>query len=225
MSNNILVVAPHADDEILGLGGTISKFLKKKFKVTILILSNANLGAPELFSKKKIKQIREEAIASHKSLGVINTIFAEFPALQLKTFPSYKLSSYLEKVFLKINPEYLYIPFPNDLHDDHEKVYKCCLVASRPSKKLNINNILVYEVLSETNYAPTTGSNFNPNYYEDITSTLKNKIKAMKFYKSQLLKYPHCRSLEMIEYLARYRGSFINKKYAESFMIERIYNP
>ena len=84
MSKNILVVAPHADDEILGVGGTISKFIKMKFKVTILILLNANIGAPELFSNKKIKQIREEALKSHKFLGIRNTIFADFPALNLK---------------------------------------------------------------------------------------------------------------------------------------------
>lgn len=223
MKKNILVIAPHADDEILGLGGTIAKNVKKKNNVTVAILCNANIGAPEIYSDKKIRKIRNEALKSHNYLGVKETIFADFPALTLNTYPLYKIAKYLNDLFIKIKPQYLYIPFPNDLHDDHQIIYKSCLVAARPSKKININNILIYEVLSETNYTPNTKKIFTPNYYEDITSTISIKLKAMSFYKSQIFKYPHSRSLKMIKYLANFRGAAVNKMFAEAFMVERIY--
>ena len=72
---NILIIAPHADDEILGVGGTISNYIKNNFDIVVLILTNANIGAPDLFTKKDIKKIRAEALKSHKFLGVKKTFF------------------------------------------------------------------------------------------------------------------------------------------------------
>ena len=56
---NVLILSPHADDEILGCGGFISKYSKKNFFINVLILTNANKGAPEIYSPQDIKQIRK----------------------------------------------------------------------------------------------------------------------------------------------------------------------
>ena len=222
MPNKILVIAPHADDEILGVGGTIAKYIKKNFIVKILIVTNAHNGAPELFSNTYMQKIRLEALRAHKSLGVDETFFLEYPAPSLSTYPSYKISLDIEKILLKFKPNILFLPNPGDIHQDHEAVYRASLVASRPSKYHLINKILIYEVLSETNYSPyVNNSFFVPNYFEDISKTIKLKIKSMKYYKSQLYSYPHSRSLEAIENLSKYRGNSINIKYAEAFMVER----
>ena len=43
----ILIISPHADDEVLGCAGMISKL--SNLDIDVLICSNANIGAPELF--------------------------------------------------------------------------------------------------------------------------------------------------------------------------------
>ena len=79
MKNKLLVVAPHADDEIIGCGGTIAKAVNQGDEVYIVIVTNANLGAPELFNEESIKKVRSEAIKAHKYLGVKETVFLDFP--------------------------------------------------------------------------------------------------------------------------------------------------
>ena len=49
MMKQILILSPHADDEILGCGGFISKYSKKKYNINVVILTNASKGAPEIF--------------------------------------------------------------------------------------------------------------------------------------------------------------------------------
>ena len=85
----ILVLAPHADDEVLGCGGTINKYSKSGSDVYVSILTNASVGAPELFSKNNIKNIRNEAVAACKDLKVKKLLFEEFPAPSLDQYPIY----------------------------------------------------------------------------------------------------------------------------------------
>ena len=61
MNKKVLILSPHADDEILGCGGFISKYSKQKYLINVLILTNANKGAPEVYSSKEINQIRNES--------------------------------------------------------------------------------------------------------------------------------------------------------------------
>ena len=61
MKKKILIISPHADDEILGCGGFISKYSKNNHHINVLILTNANKGAPEIYSSKDIDLIRKES--------------------------------------------------------------------------------------------------------------------------------------------------------------------
>ena len=72
--NNILIIAPHADDEVLGCGATMAKEAAKGNNVYVLICTNAHVGAPEIFSQELIAEIRSEAKIAHKLLGVKETI-------------------------------------------------------------------------------------------------------------------------------------------------------
>ena len=90
---NVLVIAPHADDEILGCGGTISKHIEQGDSVYVAVMTNASIGAPELFNEEQIKETREEAKRSHKYLGIKETFFFDFPAPQLEQYPQYKIAN------------------------------------------------------------------------------------------------------------------------------------
>ena len=222
MKKKILILSPHADDEILGCGGFISKYSRQNYQINILILTNANNGAPELYSPNDIKKIRNEAKLANKLIGTKNLFFENLPALNLNNYPFYKISNLIEKYIQKINPETILIPSPKDIHDDHKIIYRAAKVATRPNKKSSLKKILSYEVLSETEWNEDSIS-FNPNYYVNLKkSDLNNKVKAFLKYKSQVKKFPHPRSKETIINLSKVRGSRVFMKYAEAFKVEKI---
>jgi hypothetical protein len=77
-------------------------------------------------------------------------------------------------------------------------------------------------VASSTEWQPAGSSvAFQPNWFENVAETFDCKIKALEFYKSEMREWPHPRSLENIENLARYRGSSIGCEFSESFMLLR----
>ena len=222
MSKNILVVAPHADDEIIGCGATIAKLVKEGNNVYVIIATNAHKGAPELYNADDIEKVRREALLAHKYLGIKDTFFMDFPAPALNAFPEYKISNSVSEIINKIQPEILYIPFPSDLHQDHKAIYRASLVAARPQGEYSVKEIYCYETLSETEWGPYQENAFAPNVFIDVTDVFEHKIEAMSFFKSQLKKFPHTRSLETFEALAKYRGASIGVERAESFIVERI---
>ncbi len=222
MKKKILILSPHADDEILGCGGFISKYSRKNYHINVLILTNANKGAPEIFSYQNIKKIRKEAIVANNFIGTKKLFFEELPGLTLSNYPLYKISNIIEKYVKKINPETILIPSPNDIHDDHKIIFKAAKVATRLNRKSNLKKILSYEVLSETEWNEDEKS-FNPNYFVCLDkSDINKKVKAFLKYKSQVKKNPHPRSREGIVNLSMVRGSQVFMRHAEAFKVEKI---
>jgi LmbE family N-acetylglucosaminyl deacetylase len=219
--NRVVVIAPHADDEVIGCGATIAKHIQSGDQVIVVISTNASVGAPELFSPSDIEHIRNEALASHKVLGVNETIFLEFPAPALNAYPEYKLSLEYSKIFQKYNPTHLYLPHPGDIHQDHKAVYRAALVAARPQGIHKISNIYCYETLSETEWTPMQEKPFVPNHFVDVTNVFDKKVAAMECFASQLKAFPHSRSIETFEALAKFRGSTVGVQRAEAFIVER----
>jgi|TARA_B110000037_G_scaffold217279_1_gene278005 LmbE family N-acetylglucosaminyl deacetylase len=222
MKKKILILSPHADDEILGCGGFISKYSKQNYYINVLILTNANKGAPEIYSHEEIKQIRNEAKIANNFIGTKKLSFEDLPALNLNNYPIYKISNIISKYISDINPEIVLIPSANDINDDHKIIFKAAKVSMRVNKKSNLKKILSYEVLSETEWNEDEKS-FNPNYFVRLDkSDINNKVKAFLKYRSQVKKFPHPRSKEAIVNLSKVRGSQVFMKYAEAFKVEKI---
>lgn len=212
----ILVIAPHPDDEVLGCGGTISKFIKEGHRVLLCIVTKAY--TPD-WSETYIEEKKVEIDASNKILGIHETIFLNYPTVKLDTIPRKEFNDLICKTVGNVNPDIMFIPHKGDLNFDHEIVHNACLVAARPVKN-SIKKILVYETLSETEWNPQ-GTPFIPNIFFNIEPFLDLKLSAMKAYKSEVRVFPHPRSLESIEALARKRGSDAGFNYAEAFMLIR----
>ena len=222
MKKKVLILSPHADDEILGCGGFISKFSKQNYHINVLILTNANEGAPEIYPPDEIKRVRNEAKIANNFIGTKKLFFENLPAINLNNYPIYKISDTINKYILNINPEIILIPSANDIHDDHKIIFKAAKVSMRPNKKSNLKKILSYEVLSETEWNEN-GKLFNPNYFVVLNKVdIKNKVKAFLKYKSQVKKFPHPRSKEAIINLSRVRGSQAFVEFAEAYRIEKI---
>lgn len=222
--NKVIVIAPHADDEIIGCGATMAKHIMAGDEVFVIIATNAAFGAPELFSQEMIESVRAEALKAHKYLGVKETFFLDFPAPALNAHPEYKISIKISEIFNLIKPSILYLPHPGDIHQDHKAIYRASLVSARPQGNYSVKNIYCYETLSETEWTPMHERPFVPNHFVEVSDFFDIKCNAMKYFESQIKNFPHTRSLETFEALAKFRGSTVGVKCAEAFFVERQIN-
>ena len=141
MKKKILIISPHADDEILGCGGFISKYSKKNYHIYVLILTNANKGAPEIYSPQDIKKIRNESSIANNFIGTKKLFFENLPALNLSNYSIYKITNIINKYINNVNPEIALIPSANDIHDDHKIIFRAAKVSMRTNKKSNLKKI------------------------------------------------------------------------------------
>lgn len=219
MNKKILAIAPHPDDEVLGIGGTMARFASEGAEVYVAILTK---GHPPDFDEEIVQNGRTEALAAHQILGVKETIFLSFPAARLDSVPHREVNGKLIELLQKVQPDILFIPFNGDIHLDHQMIFLSSLVAARPNSSYAPKVIYAYETLSETNWnAPYLTPNFVPNVFVDIAAYLETKMKAMQMYASQIKPFPHERSEESLRALATLRGSTVGCFAAEAFVLVR----
>jgi LmbE family N-acetylglucosaminyl deacetylase len=215
----VLVIAPHPDDEVLGCGGAIAHHAAQGDEVHVLVMTR---GAPDLYPVDDEVEVRQEVKTAHALLGVSETHFLDFYAPKLDTVPMHQLADAIARTMHPIRPQVLYAPHRGDIHLDHQMVYQAALVAARPINDYSVRQLLCYETLSETEWAPPwSDTAFVPNVFVNITDYLDLKLKAMHCYESELKEFPHPRSLQAIEALAKLRGSSISVAAAEAFMLVR----
>lgn len=216
---NVLVIAPHPDDEVLGCGGTIAKHVANNDDVYVVIVTK---GCEPIFPPEQVEQVRDECRKADAFLGVSETFFLDFPASMMEEEPRYKLNDTLIKIVQSIKPDIVYMPHRGDMQLDHKMTVDAVMVALRPKYEHVIKKIYAYETLSETGWdIPNTTNEFIPTSYNDISLFLDKKINAMKIYKSQIAEYPNARSVESMRALAIYRGSMMNLKATEAFVLLR----
>ena len=209
---NILVIAPHPDDEVLGMGGTIKK-LSKKNKIILCVVSE---GATAQYKDKKMIKVRRDSCKkTAKILGISQTIFLDYPDMRLN-LSHLDINKKLEEIVEKYRPEIVYTAPKNDLNLDHQMVFNSTLVACRP--KSGVKQILCYEIQGNTKVP------FVPNVFENIEKEFPYKIKGFKMYKSEIEEFPNPRSIAAIENLAIQRGIESGTKKAEAFELIRVVN-
>jgi len=208
---NVLVIAPHPDDEVLGMGGTIKK-LSKKNKIILCVVSE---GTTAQYKNKKMIQVRRNSCKkAAKILGITKIIFLDFPDMRLN-LSHLDINKKLEEIIEKYKPKIVYTAPKNDLNLDHQAVFDSTLVACRP--KSGIKQILCYELHGHTKVP------FAPNVFENIEKEFSYKIKGFKMYKSENEKFPNSRSITAIENLAIQRGIQSGLKKAEAFeLVQKI---
>ncbi len=215
----VLVIAPHPDDEIIGVGGTVAKRVREGNEVYVCVVTK---GISPLFRPDFVEQGRRECREADLKLGVKETFFLDFPAVMLETIPRHELNGRIAEVVQNINPEEVYIPHRGDMQIDHQMVVDSAMVAVRPRGKNYPKRVYSYETLSETGWnIPNVTNEFIPTVYEDISDTYKLKIEAMRIFESQLAPFPAARSIGAIEALTKFRGATVNVEAAEAFSLIR----
>ena len=212
----ILVFAPHNDDEVLGVGGTMAKYAREGHEVFVCEVT------AWLEQKVITEGMQKSAIRAHDILGVKDTLFLNLPVVHLKETATHIKNKAFSDVVNEIKPNIAFVPHMGDMHVDHGETTLAAMVALRPIENPQLKAIYIYETLSETEWnIPSTANAFLPNVWSDITDTFDLKVKAMKCFDTQLKAFPHPRSVEAIRALAELRGSTIGVHFAESFVCAR----
>lgn len=215
----ILVIAPHADDEVLGVGGTMARYVAEGKQVYVCIVTH---GEKPLFSDELVAKIREETVAAHRFLGIMKTFFLDFPAVMLEQVPRYQLNDRIMNVIQEVQPDEVFLPHVGDMQKDHQIVNEAVMVAVRPKYAHKISAVYAYETLSETEWnIPNTTNAFIPTVYRDISQFIETKKQALSYFTTQIAAFPDPRSTEAVEVLAKYRGSTIEVNAAEAFVLIR----
>ena len=180
----ILVIAPHADDDVLGVGGTIARRCIQGDEVIVAVMTGHGEEPHPLWSKETWDVVRSEAAEAHALLGVSQTIYRELPAVLVSDQSVYIVNKVVADLFEEVRPEILYIPFLYDMHYDHRCLVYACNVAWRPSSPTGraIREIYMYETLSETHWnIHQQEGGFLPNVYVDISGPFLEKKETCFF--------------------------------------------
>jgi LmbE family N-acetylglucosaminyl deacetylase len=214
MKNKVLIVAVHPDDETLGCGGTLLKHKANGDDIHWLICTT-------LSKNHTYFQNREKEISKVSKLFNFKSVHnLLFETTKVDQYSMTKIIEKISKVINKVRPNIIYLPFKEDVHTDHKKIFEASYSCTKSFRYPFIKKIYMMETLSETEFTPSIKrEGFMPNTFVDISKYIKKKIQIMKIYKSEINKYPFPRSERSIRALATFRGSTSGCKFAESFML------
>ncbi len=213
--NKVLVISPHPDDETLGCGGTLIRHKKEGDEIHWLIMTNVNS------SEKKFHSVKEKEIGEvSKAFNFNSTSRTKFTTSQLDSVPRKEIIQVISKVFEEIQPNFLYLPFKNDIHSDHSIVFDAAASCTKSFRNPYVKRVMIYETISETEFAIRPDKEqFKPNLWIDISDYIDKKVEIMSLYESEIGKEPFPRSEQNIRSLANFRGSTAGVLSAEAFIL------
>ena len=221
MSNKILVVAAHADDEVLGCGGTIARHVAEGDEVHVVFMADGvkSRGGNQANQLEYRKQAKDEAL---RILGVAKCYALDFPDNCMDSIPLLDVVQSLEPIIEEVQPVRVLTHHFGDLNVDHRITHQAVMTACRPVPNSIVKEILGFEVLSSTEWAPSHADQFLPNLFVDISKYISIKVEAAKAYDQEMRDKPHSRSFENLTALSTYRGHGVGVNHAEAFMAYRI---
>lgn len=214
----VLVVAPHADDESLGCGGTILKHVEKGDEIYWLLVTGMSVESG--FSKENIEIRKQEIIEVSQCYKVKSVFELKLPPAFLDTLPLGDIVGLISNVVQQAQPEIVYTCYRNDAHSDHQVVFDAVMSATKSFRYPYIKRVLAYETISETDFSmKPEDPGFKPNVYVNIEGFLDKKLNILSFFKSEMGVFPFPRSNKAISALAHIRGVQSNCEAAEAFML------
>jgi len=215
----VLVISPHLDDEVLGVGGAIMQHIDSGDEVSVFFI--ANRAYSHIYDPKLLDLQKSHSLKAKEILGYQNSVF--FDMLDERLDVSIQdILIRIEKDFYKAMPEIVYSPFYQDNNQDHRAVFEATRILLRPSSSPFVKEWLLYEVPSSTDQSPPIPFySFCPSYYINIERYIDKKIEALKNYETELREFPHPRSEKAVRIMAQKRGIEVGLKYGEAFSLIR----
>lgn len=219
----ILVVAPHADDEVLGAGGLMALASQAGAKVDVIFMAVDGLNHWGHEGLTNVDQRVAEIEAVAERVGFSWEILYRGRDLieQLDTVSQREMVNFFEDAYNRYEPDVLLLPDFHDFDQDHRATYRAAFAAARPIpqqlSKFFARNVLTYEIPKII----WSDQAFRPAMYLDISDVIDAKLDGVRLYPTQLREPPHIRSIENVRALAYLRGSEIGVEYAEAYSVLR----
>lgn len=211
----VLVIAPHALDEVLGCAGVMALATNAGRQVHVLVLCGDGSG---LDGKR-----RDAAAKAAILLGAAPPRFAGFPENKSDTVALGDIVSVIEKTSQELRSSTVYVSHGGNLNIDHQTAFRAAATALRPVPGSPVAEFFGYEIASSTDWAPHGfGEDFRPSRFVDIGAVIDRKLEALALYAFDMRDEPHARSIKSLEMLARTRGATVGVEAAEAFSVLRI---
>lgn len=222
MSRSVLVIAAHPDDELLGCGGTLIRHAQEGDTVHIVILAEGATSRDSANDTEAVEGTEELKLAAADAARIVGAeppILEGLPDNRMDRLELLDITKLVEMHVRRTRPAIVYTHHGGDLNIDHQLTHQAVLTACRPVGS-GVEAIYAFETLSSTEWG-FPDRPFVPNRFVNIENQLDQKLKALACYTSEMRDFPHPRSPEAVEALARGRGASSGLPAAEGFMVVR----
>jgi len=225
----LLVVVAHPDDEVLGCGATVALRVTQGWAAHLLVMAtgaasrHADSSDTNPLVAQEVAELRADLERSSAQLGFQSVRALDFPDNRLDVVSRMDLTMAIDEVLEATRPDLVLTHHPGDYNWDHTRVFDAVMMAARSSPgEFAPQEIWAFEVPSSTERAWQTAERaFHPTVYVDVGTTIELKKQALACYRTESRPYPHPRSVEGLEYLARKRGLEVGLAHAEAFALVR----
>lgn len=223
----VLVIAAHPDDEVLGCGGAIAKHSRNGDEVHVMIMaegltSRDNFGDA---SKEGLSELASAARKANEILGVASLSMHGLPDNRLDSLDRLDVIKLIEHKISEYKPECVYTHHAGDVNIDHRVIHEAVNTACRPVPGHSVKCLLFFEIPSSTEWqVPGSAPAFLPTWFVDVSGTLGTKMDALNAYAMEMRDWPHPRSCQAVDHLAKWRGASVGVEAAECFMLGRMIN-
>lgn len=224
--NSVLIVAAHPDDEVLGCGGAIARHAAVGDQVQVLIVAEGATSRQDqrdrLQAVDQLSALSRAAQEAGSILGAAGVELLDLPDNRLDSVDRLDLTKLVELRIERHQPQVVYVHHAGDVNVDHRRLHEAVVTACRPTPGHPVRRLLSFEVASSTEWQPPgSAAAFNANWFVDISDQWQQKREALRAYASEMRPWPHARSLEAVEHLARWRGAQVGVEAAEAFCMLR----
>ncbi|HRY42329.1 MAG TPA: glycosyltransferase [Thermoanaerobaculia bacterium] len=182
-ARRVLVLAPHADDETFGCGGTLAALVDGGARVDVLVVTDGAGDEPDAEARRLVGARRlEETREALRRLGGGAARCAFLPDRGLGRTGD-PLAAAIESGLLAALPDLVFVPSPVEVHPDHRAVAEAflSLFAGDAGRRL-------VAALPEGARAAffEVSQPFRPNVLVDVSMTIARKEAAVAAFVSQL---------------------------------------
>ncbi|WP_460641552.1 PIG-L deacetylase family protein [Lacrimispora brassicae] len=199
-AERIMVFAPHMDDESVGCGGTLMRYRQIGCQLDIVYLTKQ---ANDTSLERK-----SESLQAAEILAASSITFYDYPEETIQLTETLIDKIYQEVLFR--DPDLIFAPHANDLHQDH---IVTGLAVAEALRRKGTGLVAYYEI-----WNPIA----KPNCFINITQLVHLKRRLINCYQSQIKKYP----LAKLSFsLNSYRAALLQLKkfrFVEGFLLESV---
>ena len=225
-----LFIMAHPGDELLTSAGTILTRVQAGRRVGLLVLGDGFSARSSeekgpSWERAKSRESFEALNRSARLLGISQLYAYKLPDNAFDTVPFLRIVKIVERVLDLHRPSTVYTNCPSDLNIDHQLTAKAVMTAVRPGGAYSVDQLFYVETPASTDWElAAPGLGFAPNYFQDITPFLAQKLQALEIYSGELREDPHPQSSKGLKDRARQWGRLSGCNDVEAFQLVRQIN-